>query len=56
MPEVGEVLEIGKGRILFEGSDVALLSFGAHLGECLKAVDKLEAQGVSVTLADARFA
>ena len=56
MPERGEVLEIGKGRILFEGSDVAILSFGAHLGECLKAAEKLEGQGVSVTLADARFA
>ncbi|MFK7837145.1 MAG: 1-deoxy-D-xylulose-5-phosphate synthase [Sulfitobacter sp.] len=56
LPEVGEVLEIGKGRILLDGSDVALLSFGAHLGECRKAAKKLEAQGLSVTLADARFA
>ena len=56
MPELGEVLEIGKGRVLFEGTDVAILSFGAHLGECLKAAEKLEAQGLSVTLADARFA
>ena len=56
MPEQGEVLEIGKGRVIFEGSDVALLSFGAHLGECRKAAALLAAQGVSVTLADARFA
>ncbi len=56
MPEVGEVLEIGKGRILGEGSDIAILSFGAHMGEALKAVELLEAQGVTVTVADARFA
>jgi 1-deoxy-D-xylulose-5-phosphate synthase len=56
MPERGEVLEIGKGRVLSEGSDIALLSFGAHLGECRKAAAQLEAQGLSVTLADARFA
>ena len=56
LPERGEVLEIGKGRILQEGSDVAILSFGAHLDECRKAAVALEAQGVSVTLADARFA
>ncbi|MEL6961083.1 MAG: transketolase C-terminal domain-containing protein, partial [Pseudomonadota bacterium] len=56
MPDKGEVLEIGKGRILQEGGDVALLSFGAHLGEARKATRLLEAQGLSVTLADARFA
>jgi 1-deoxy-D-xylulose-5-phosphate synthase len=56
MPERGSILEIGKGRIVAEGSDVALLSFGAHLGECRKAAALLEAQGVSTTIADARFA
>ncbi|MFD1341231.1 1-deoxy-D-xylulose-5-phosphate synthase [Litorisediminicola beolgyonensis] len=56
LPERGEVLEIGKGRVLREGSDVALLSFGAHLTEAERACDRLEAEGVSVTLADARFA
>ena len=56
MPERGQVLEIGKGRVLSEGADVALLSFGAHLGEVLKAADLLEARGLSVTVADARFA
>ncbi len=56
LPDQGEVLEIGKGRVLQSGTDIALLSFGAHLGECQKAVHLLEAQGASVTLADARFA
>ena len=56
LPETGEVLEIGKGRLLREGSDVALLSLGAHLGQCLKAADLMAGQGVSVTVADARFA
>ncbi|MEM7470405.1 MAG: 1-deoxy-D-xylulose-5-phosphate synthase [Pseudomonadota bacterium] len=56
MPEVGEVLEIGKGRVIQEGSDVALLSFGAHLAETQKAAELIEAQGLSVTIADARFA
>jgi 1-deoxy-D-xylulose-5-phosphate synthase len=56
MPETGDVLEIGKGRVLQEGHDVAILSFGAHLAEAREAVQELEAKGVSVTLADARFA
>ncbi len=56
LPERGEVIEIGKGRIVQEGSDIALLSFGAHLGECRKAAELLEAQGIDVTIADARFA
>ncbi len=56
MPERGEVLEIGKGRVIQEGNDVALLSFGAHLGEVREAAAMLEADGVSVTIADARFA
>jgi 1-deoxy-D-xylulose-5-phosphate synthase len=56
LPERGEIIEIGKGRIVQEGSDVAILSFGAHLGECHKAAQQLAAQGVSVTIADARFA
>jgi len=56
LPERGQVLEIGKGRIVCEGSDVALLSFGAHLSECEKAADKLAGYGISTTIADARFA
>ncbi|MBY0448830.1 MAG: 1-deoxy-D-xylulose-5-phosphate synthase [Hyphomonadaceae bacterium] len=49
-------LEIGKGRIVREGSAVALLNFGARLSECYKVCDKLAAMGLSTTLADARFA
>ena len=56
MPERGEVLEIGKGRIVREGSDVAILSFGGHLHECLAAAEVLEKQGFTATVADARFA
>ncbi len=56
LPERGEILEIGKGRIITEGTEVAILSFGAHLSEAEQAVQQLEQQGVSVTLADARFA
>ncbi|WP_444452488.1 1-deoxy-D-xylulose-5-phosphate synthase [Rhodobacter capsulatus] len=55
MPERGEVLEIGKGRVLKEGTEVAILSFGAHLSQALKAAEMLEAEGVSTTVADARF-
>jgi len=56
MPEEGRPLEIGKGRILREGNKVAIFSFGARLGECLKAADELGAHGLSTTVADARFA
>jgi 1-deoxy-D-xylulose-5-phosphate synthase len=56
LPARGEVLPIGRGRVVREGSDVALLSFGARLGECLKAADMLATQGISATVADARFA
>jgi len=56
MPEEGRPLEIGKGRVLREGTKVALFSFGARLGECLKAADELAALGLSTTVADARFA
>lgn len=56
LPERGSILEIGKGRIITEGRDVAILSFGAHLSEAEQAVRLLEQHGVSVTLADARFA
>ncbi len=56
LPAVGTVLEIGKGRVVQQGSDIAILSFGAHLSECLKAVDLISAQGASATVADARFA
>jgi 1-deoxy-D-xylulose-5-phosphate synthase len=56
MPAEGKPLEIGKGRILREGTKVALFSFGARLAECLKAADELAALGLSTTVADARFA
>jgi 1-deoxy-D-xylulose-5-phosphate synthase len=56
VPERVEPLEIGRGRIVREGTTVALLCFGARLGECLKAADLLAARGVSATVADARFA
>ncbi|MBM3555929.1 MAG: 1-deoxy-D-xylulose-5-phosphate synthase, partial [Alphaproteobacteria bacterium] len=55
-PEKGEVLPIGKGRVLREGTKVALLSLGTRLGECLKAAEELAARGLSATVADARFA
>ena len=56
MPVRGSVLPIGKGRILREGTAVALLSLGTRLQECLKAAEELASRGLSATVADARFA
>ena len=56
MPERGEPLPIGKGRVVREGSRIAILSLGARLGEALKAADELAARGLSTTVADSRFA
>ena len=56
LPAEGKPLEIGKGRIVREGSKIALFSFGARLAECLKAADELATYGLSTTVADARFA
>lgn len=56
MPERGEVLDIGKGRMIRKGKGVAILSFGTRLKEVLEACEALEARGVSPTVADARFA
>jgi 1-deoxy-D-xylulose-5-phosphate synthase len=56
VPLFARPLKIGRGRVVREGSDVALLSLGARLGECLKAADELEQFGLSTTVADARFA
>ncbi len=56
MPERGTPLEIGKGRIIAEGSKVALLSFGTRLTEVEKAAEALVAKGITPTIADARFA
>ena len=56
LPEVPEKLEIGKGRVVREGSKVAILSLGTRLAEALKAADQLEAKGLSTSVADMRFA
>ena len=56
MPERGKPLEIGRGRVVREGSVVAILSYGGRLQECLDAADRLAARGLSTTVADARFA
>ncbi|MGP1395280.1 MAG: 1-deoxy-D-xylulose-5-phosphate synthase [Inquilinaceae bacterium] len=56
LPERGQVLEPGQGRVVREGTKVALLSYGGRLGACLEAADQLAARGLSTTVADARFA
>ncbi|MFN3461351.1 MAG: 1-deoxy-D-xylulose-5-phosphate synthase [Oceanibaculum sp.] len=56
LPARGQPLEIGKGRVLREGTAVAILSYGARLQECLAAADELAGYGLSATVADARFA
>ncbi|SIR09323.1 1-deoxy-D-xylulose-5-phosphate synthase [Rhizobium sp. RU20A] len=56
LPERGEILQIGKGRVVKQGSKVALLSFGTRLADCLAAAEDLDAAGLSTTVADARFA
>src|SRR5213076_2785879 len=55
MPEVGVPLELGNGRVIRQGSKIALLSFGTRLAECEKAADEPAALGLSTTIADARF-
>lgn len=56
IPNLLKALEIGKGRIVCEGTAIAILSYGTRLQECLKAASMMSAQGLSVTVADARFA
>jgi 1-deoxy-D-xylulose-5-phosphate synthase len=56
LPDVGMPLEIGRGRVLREGTRIAILSYGTRLGECLEAAERLDALGLSTTVADARFA
>jgi 1-deoxy-D-xylulose-5-phosphate synthase len=56
VPARGTPLEIGRGRVLREGASIAILSYGTRLAECMKAADELAAQGLSATVADARFA
>jgi 1-deoxy-D-xylulose-5-phosphate synthase len=55
LPKRGQVLPIGKGRVLREGKDVAILSVGTRLQPALQAADHLQSKGISVTVADARF-
>jgi 1-deoxy-D-xylulose-5-phosphate synthase len=56
LPDRGTPLAIGRGRVVREGSNIAILSLGTRLQECLKAADQLAGYGVSATVADARFA
>ena len=56
LPDRGDVIEIGRGRIVRQGTKVALLSLGTRLHECLAAAEELDAAGLSTTVADARFA
>lgn len=56
IPETSEAIEIGKGKIIREGHDIAIVSFGGRLQECVEAATQLETRGLSVTIADARFA
>jgi len=56
LPARGDVLEVGRGRIIREGSTVAILSLGTRLGEAMKAAEELAGMGLSATVADARFA
>jgi 1-deoxy-D-xylulose-5-phosphate synthase len=56
LPDIKEILEIGKGKIIREGKKVAILNFGARLQECLKATRNLNIRGISATVVDARFA
>jgi 1-deoxy-D-xylulose-5-phosphate synthase len=56
LPERGQLLPIGRGRIVREGTSIALLALGTRLGECVKAANELAAYGLSATVADARFA
>jgi 1-deoxy-D-xylulose-5-phosphate synthase len=56
MPDRGSILEIGRGRIVKEGTKIALLSLGGRLSDAMKAAEELESRGLSTTVADARFA
>jgi 1-deoxy-D-xylulose-5-phosphate synthase len=56
LPQVGEPLDIGRGRVLREGARIAILSYGTRLAEALKAASELDARGLSTTVADGRFA
>ena len=56
LPSIKEILEIGKGRVIKEGKEVAIVNFGTRLEECKKASEKLSKQGIECTIVDARFA
>ena len=56
LPQINEILEIGKGKIVKEGKKAAILNFGGRLQECIKAANALDAKGIYTTVADARFA
>ena len=56
LPETGVPLPIGKGRMIREGDDIAILSLGTRLADCITAADTMAAQGVNIAVADARFA
>jgi len=56
LPGIDETLEIGKGKVITEGKQAAILSFGGRLQECLKAFEVLSSKGIKVTIVDARFA
>ena len=56
LPDQGEILPVGKGRVVQAGDDIAILSIGTRLAACLEAAEKMAADGVNLTVADARFA
>jgi 1-deoxy-D-xylulose-5-phosphate synthase len=56
LPDQGEILPIGKGRVVQTGDDIAILSIGTRLAACLEAAEKMAADGFNITVADARFA
>ncbi len=56
LPDQGEILPIGKGRVVQTGDDIAILSIGTRIAACLEAAEKMAADGVNITVADARFA
>ena len=55
LPEINEILEIGKGKIILEGRNLAILNFGARLNECKKASEILKKKGITISIFDARF-
>jgi len=56
LPNITEKLEIGKGRVIIEGKNIAIINFGARLNECLVARENLLKKGINITIVDARFA